>query len=249
MLQQAYGDSLMTMPMFYHWKYVFQNGRESVVDEPWERRPSKARDEVLQNTTAIIVQEDWRITVCKLTQCSNISVDSAFAISHDNVQMWCVSCIVQVGSVFAYTKTNGTLWCVCTELCTWVQGRESWILKCDNYRWVLDVSWRPGIKQQSSQWKILMLLVPKNQVVCRVERIWWEVFFMKRIFYINTHAYSSVLPRSIARNDRPLQKKKPSQKVEEILLHSDIACPHVAHTATEFWRNKASELFYTHHIV
>ncbi len=52
MLQQAYGDSLMNMPMFYHWYNVFQNGRVRVV-EPREGRPSTARNEVLLNTVSL----------------------------------------------------------------------------------------------------------------------------------------------------------------------------------------------------
>ncbi len=36
MLQQAYGDSLMSMSMFYQRYNASQSGQESIVDEPWE---------------------------------------------------------------------------------------------------------------------------------------------------------------------------------------------------------------------
>ncbi len=82
---QAYGDSLMSMPIFYNCYNMFQEDRESVLDESWEGWPRTARNEVLWNTVAVIVQENQRITVCELAQCLNIPVGSAFAILHDNL--------------------------------------------------------------------------------------------------------------------------------------------------------------------
>ncbi len=92
MLQQAYGDSFMSMPTFCHWYNAFRDNWESVVDEQWEEWPSAACNEVLQSIIVVIVREDWRITVCELAQCLKISVGSAFAILHDDLQMRLVSC-------------------------------------------------------------------------------------------------------------------------------------------------------------
>ncbi len=77
--------SLMSMPMFHHWYNAFRDGRESAEDELWERQPSAACNEVLQNTANVIIQKDRRISVCELAQCLNISVGGAFAILHDDL--------------------------------------------------------------------------------------------------------------------------------------------------------------------
>ncbi len=77
---QAYGDSLMNMPVVYHWYNMFQDGWENVVDELREGRPRTARNEVLWNTVAVVI---WGVA-----QCLNISVGSAFPILHDNCHVW-----------------------------------------------------------------------------------------------------------------------------------------------------------------
>ncbi len=81
---QAYGDGLVSMPTFYLWYEAFWDGRENVVNEQWERWPSKAHNEVLQNTAAIIIREDRRITVYELAQHLNITVGKAFTILHND---------------------------------------------------------------------------------------------------------------------------------------------------------------------
>ncbi len=77
----------MSVPTFYHWYTVFRDGWESVVDELWEGQPSTARNKVLQNTVAVIVRKDWRITVRELAQCLNFSIGTPFDILHDDLQM------------------------------------------------------------------------------------------------------------------------------------------------------------------
>ncbi len=109
MLQQAYDDSHMSMPIFYHRYDVFRDGRENVVDKLREGQPSTARNKVLQNTVTITVWEDGRITVCELAHYLNILVRDAFATLHDDLQMW--RCFVRVSTTFAYTRTYGTSPC------------------------------------------------------------------------------------------------------------------------------------------
>ncbi len=113
----------LTLPLVYSQLYEYANIlslvqcasrwlRETVVNKLWEGWPSTACSET------VILHEDRRITVHELAQGLNISVDSAFTILYDNLQMqralcrW-VLCFLtpeqMAHSVAAYTELHTLL--------------------------------------------------------------------------------------------------------------------------------------------
>ncbi len=148
----------------------------------------------------------------------------------------------------------------CNKLHTWFQREgeaefskvitvhESWL-----FHYV------PKSKQLSSQWKTSMSPVPKKAEIMRstgkVKMIiffWWRGFSVSVHCIWQQHCYSGVLPRSLAKNDQSLKKKKKktdlAKRLKKFFCIATMLA-HMLHTPSpNFWRNEALELFHTLHI-
>ncbi len=112
------------------------------------------------------------------------------------------------------------------------------------------------LMQQSSQWKTSNLPVPKKaKVMCSAGKVimiifffWWRWFSVSAHCISKPHCYSSVSPRSLAKNDRPFLKNALTKRLKKFLCITTLLT-HMMHTPSlNFWRNVASELFRTLHI-
>ncbi len=118
---------------------------------------------------------------------------------------------------------------------------RGWILQCDNCGWVLDVSLWPSVEATEFIMENCNVTRPKKaKVVCKAGKVtmiiffWWIKFSVSLSYISKPHLYSSVLPRSLAKIDRPFWKKTPSQKGWKSSFASRQCSPSVAHIITKF---------------
>ncbi len=169
----------------------------------------------------------------------NILVGSAFVILHVDLQTWCVLCRWVLCLLIPEQMAHRVA--VCNELRTGFQGEgetefhnvmivnESWMFHYESVNRVHNGKFH---HHHSS---------PKKSQSCEQSWkgyddnfFWWGWFSTSASYISKPHCYSSVLPRSLVKNNCLFQKERPHRKVEEILLHHNNACPQFAHTVTKF---------------
>ncbi len=169
--------------------------------------------------------------------------------------------VVQVGTTFAYARTNRTSCCYMQRVTHVVSGGGiGWIFQCDNCGWVLGVSLRSGIKTTEFTIENSDITSLKKSQCCT--KCWKDYddnffFLMKRVFCISTLLYQSHTITAVYYQE-VLQKmtahfKKNKKALKERLkkffcITTMLTC--MLHTSLpNFWRNEASELFHTLHII
>lgn len=240
LLTKVYGEDVMNQVTFYKWYKAFEEGRESIADEPREGRPSTSRTEVLQNTAAAIVREDRRMTIRELAACLDISIGSAFSIMHDDLAMRRVSSR-WVPRLLTPEQMQHRV-SVCQDLLSRFGGEANEEM---NRIITVDESWMyhydPELKQQSSQWKTAHSPPPKKAKMSRSAGKVMMIIFFDSEGFLYQHAvpqgrtvtadyYKSVLITML----RHFTKKRPQKNINEILLHHDNARPHLARTVVDF---------------
>lgn len=83
MLQKAFSENSMSRASVFHWHKLFKEGRESVEDEPHQRRPRTATDELHVNQIKEMVLQNSRLTVKELSTAVGISEGSVKTILKD----------------------------------------------------------------------------------------------------------------------------------------------------------------------
>ncbi len=92
------------------------------------------------------------------------------------------------GYGFCYTRTNDTWRCCMQQVTHAVSGwGKRWILQCDKWGWVLDVSLWPGIKATKFTMENFNITSPKKaQVVHSAGKVMMIIFLIKKVFCIST---------------------------------------------------------------
>ena len=76
MLEKAYGDQALSKTRTFEWYKMFKDGRESVEDEPHQRRPKTSTDEQHVKKIKEMVLENRRLTIRDIADTLGISFGS-----------------------------------------------------------------------------------------------------------------------------------------------------------------------------
>jgi len=79
-LKRQHAEKTLSNVSVYKWSSAFKKGRETVEDEPHERRPRTSITDENRDRVDALIWENRRITVCKLSGILNISDGSVKTI-------------------------------------------------------------------------------------------------------------------------------------------------------------------------
>ena len=85
-LKRSYGEKTMSNVSVCKWSSAFKKGRETVENEPHERRPRTSITGKNSDRIDALIRKNRRITVCELSGILNISDGSVKTISKDSHQ-------------------------------------------------------------------------------------------------------------------------------------------------------------------
>ena len=87
MLQQVYGEEMMSRTRAFEWHKRFKEGREKVEDDPWSGRPSTSRTADNIERVKQMVRADHRLTVRMIAVELSINKDTVWSIITENLEM------------------------------------------------------------------------------------------------------------------------------------------------------------------
>ena len=99
MLQQVYGEEMMSRTRAFEWHKRFKERREEVEDDPWSGRPSTSRTADNIERVKQMVRADCRLTVRMIAEELSINKDTVWSIITKKIskcarcaQRWSPSC-------------------------------------------------------------------------------------------------------------------------------------------------------------
>ena len=85
-LKKQYGEKTLSNVRVYKWSSAFKKGRETVENEPHERRPRTSITGEIRDRVDALIRENRRITVRELSEILNINDGSVKTIIKQHLQ-------------------------------------------------------------------------------------------------------------------------------------------------------------------
>lgn len=239
-LQEVYKEECLKKFAVYKWSKRFQEGRDSVEDDPREGRPCRSRSADNVDRVRALIRRDRRLTIRALQDELNVDKETVRQILHDELGMrkLCAKLIPRVltaeqkqhrvatcQDLLERTEREGTDW-----MSRIVTGDESWVFEYDpetkrqSAEWVAEGSSRPK-KARMSKSKVKSLLICFFDIRGLVHHE-----YVPQGQTVTGQYYVQVLRRLRLR----LQRIRPELAANGWLLHHDNAPAHSALVVQEF---------------
>jgi hypothetical protein len=151
MLQQAFGETMLSRSKTFEWYSRFRNGRTSIDDDPHTGQPSTVRTNETVDRVNAVIHGNQHLTIREIADEFNLSFGTCQAILMQDLGMRRVSAklvprlLTQDQTEHHATACRRLLQLAendATFLPSIITGDESWVYGYD-----------PDTKQMSSQWK------------------------------------------------------------------------------------------------
>ena len=245
MLQEAFGDNVMSRSKTLLWYKRFRDGRTSVNDDERSGRPSTNTTQENIAKVRKVILADCRQTIHDVCEIVGLSYGTVQHILVDNLNMRCIS--ARFGPRLLSDDEKALRVSVCRELKQQARDNPNFIssIITGDETWVY--GYNPETKQQSSQWKSPNSLRPKKKSIkfATMSSPCWSFFFdMQGIVHkeflphgqtINGKLYCEVLKRL----REGIRGKPPDKwKKNKWFLHHDNASAHTSLVVRQFLTSK-----------